>query len=141
MKLVLSTVINRPPDVVFDFFAVNHVHNHPRWDPHMELQQVSAGPIGVGTQIRRRQTRMGPPIDGTMEIVEFEPDRAFGALIVDQTPNGPLEIHSRATFEPANGSGTKLTFHLDIPAMDASPDPSMIENSLRRIKELIEATE
>ena len=141
MKLVLSTLINRPPHVVFDFFAVNHVQNHPRWDPHMELQQVSDGAIGVGTQIQRRQTRMGPPIEGTMEIVEFEPGRAFGAVIVDQTPNGPLEIHSRATLDPVDGSGTKLTFHLDIPAMDASPDPSMIENSLRRIKELIEATE
>lgn len=141
MKLVLSTVINRPPDVVFEFFAVNHVHNHPRWDPHMELQQVSDGPVGVGTQIRRRQTRMGPPIEGVMDIVEFEPARAFGALIVDQTPNGPLEIHSRATLDPVDGGGTKLTLHLDIPAMDTSPDPSMIENSLRRIKELIETTE
>lgn len=138
MKLELSTVISRPPLIVFDFVAVNHVHNHPRWDPHMELKQATEGPLGVGTRIQRRSTRMGFPIDGTMDVVEFEPERVFGAEIVDQTPNGPLEIHSRATFEPVDGASTKLTFHLDIPAMETSPDTSMIEGSLRRIKELIE---
>jgi hypothetical protein len=138
MKLALSTIINRPPAVVFDFVAVNHVHNHPRWDPHMDLKQVTAGPLGVGTHIQRRQTRTSTPIEGTMEVIEFEPERVFGAVIVDQTPSGPLEIRSRATMEPLDGGSTKLTFHLDIPAMEASPDPSMIEGSLRRIKELIE---
>lgn len=138
MKLELSTVIKRPPAVVFDFFAVNHVHNHPRWDPYMELHQATEGPIGVGTRIQRRHTRFGTPIEGTMDVVEFEPGRVFSAEIVDQTPNGPMEIHSRATLEPVDEGATKLTFHLDIPAMEVPLDPSMIEGSLRRIKELVE---
>lgn len=139
MKLELSTVIDRPPGVVFEFFAVNHVRNHPRWDPYMELEQLTDGPVGVGTRIKRRHTRFGTPIEGRMDVVEFEPGRTLGMEIVDQTPNGPMEIHSRATLDPLDEGGSRLTFHLDIPAMTAPLDPSMIEGSLRRIKELIEA--
>lgn len=138
MALELSTTINRPPAVVFDFYAVNHVLNHPRWDPHMHLEQLTEGPVRVGTRIKRRHTRVGSPIEGVMEVVEFEPGKAMAIKIVDQTPNGPLEVHGRATFEPVDGDSTKLTFSLDIPGMPASMDPSMIEGSLRRIKELVE---
>lgn len=140
MKLDRSIVIDRPPSAVFDFVAVNHLKNHPRWDPHMELQQLTEGPLRVGSQYRRRHTRVGAPIEGTMEIVEFEPEQSMGARILDHTPMGPLEVHSRMTMEPLDGDGrTRLTIYLDIPAMDASMDPSMIEGSLRKMKELIEA--
>jgi hypothetical protein len=74
-----------------------------------------------------------------MEVVEFEPDRAMGVVIHDNTPNGPLEVHSRMTSEPEGEGRTTLTIHLDIPAMEASMDPSMVEASLARMKELIEA--
>jgi hypothetical protein len=33
----VSTIIYRPPEVVWRFYAVNHLRNHPRWDPKMEL--------------------------------------------------------------------------------------------------------
>lgn len=140
MKLERSTVINRPPSVVFDFFAVNHLRNHPRWDPDMELKQLTEGPVGIGTRFQRRHTRLGVPIEGTMEVVEFEPGQTIGVIILDSTPNGLLEVHGRTTLEPVDaGSGTRITIHLDIPAMAASMDPVMIEGSLRRMKELIEA--
>ena len=137
MKLELSTVINRPPAVVFDFVAVNHLSNHPRWDPHMELTKLTDGPTGVGTRFHRRQTRGDMTIEGTMDVVEFQPERVFGAEILDQTPSGPRAIHSRATVDPVGEDATRLTFHLDLPGVE-SLDPSMIEASLRRIKELIE---
>ena len=76
-----SQVIDRPVAKVFHFYAHEHVRNHPRWDPDMQLEQVSDGPIGVGTIIRRRNTHFGTPVEGTMEVVEFEPDRAFGVVI------------------------------------------------------------
>ena len=140
MKLDRSIVINKPPSVVFDFVAVNHLRNHPRWDPHMELRQLTDGPLGVGTRFERRHTRIGAPIEGAMEVVEFEPGQSMGFIIHDQTPNGPLEVRSRSTLEPLDeGASTRMTIYLDIPAMDASMDPTMIEGSLRRMKELIEA--
>ncbi len=139
MTLSVSTVIDRSPDVVFDFCVVNHLRNHPRWDPRMELQQLTDGPVGVGTRFRRRHTRVETPVEGTMEVVEFEPDRAFGVVIHDMTPSGPLEVHSRMTLEPAGDGHTRLTVHLDIPGTEATMNPSMVEGSLRRMKELIES--
>src|SRR3989337_1705012 len=105
MQIEVSTVIERRPDVVFQFIAADHVRNHPRWDPKMELQQVTDGPIGVGTLIRRRNTHTGVPVDGTMEVVEFVPDHAFGMLIHD----GPTEMHSRMLFESDGPARTRIT--------------------------------
>ena len=72
MELEVSTVVDRPPAVVWDFYAVHHVENHPRWDPDLELENTPGGPIRVGTVIRRRSTRFDPPTEGTIEVVEFE---------------------------------------------------------------------
>jgi uncharacterized protein YndB with AHSA1/START domain len=139
MRLSLTTVIDRPPAVVWEFFAVNHVRNHPRWDPKMELRQLTEGPIGVGTRIHRRSTRTDPPTEGIMEVVEFEPESVMGMVIRDNTPAGPLEMHSRMRVEPAGERHTRLTGFIDVPTMEAPMDPSPIEASLSRMKELIEA--
>jgi uncharacterized protein YndB with AHSA1/START domain len=135
MKLQLSQVIDRPPAEVFRFIATNHVQNHPRWDPKMELEQLSEGPVGFGTVIRRRNTHSGAPVEGTMEVVEFEPDHAFGMVIND----GPLEMHSRMTFEPEGAHATRITATLDVTSMAAPMDPGPIQQSMRRMKELIES--
>jgi hypothetical protein len=101
----------------------------------MELQQLSEGPIRVGTIIRRRRTHTGDPIEGTMEVVEYEPDRTFGMVIRD----GPVEMRSRMTFEPDGQGGTIIRGSLDIPAMKEQIDQRPIEESLRRMKQLIES--
>jgi hypothetical protein len=106
----------------------------------MELKQLTEGPVGIGTRFQRRHTRIGAPIEGTMEVVEFEPGQSIGVVILDNAPNGPLEVHGRTTLEPVDeGGGTRITIHLDIPAMEAPMDPGMIEGGLRKMKELIEA--
>lgn len=135
MQLDVSEVIDRPPADVFRFSAVNHVQNHPRWDPDMELEQLTEGPIGVGTVIRRRHTRHGEPIEGTMEVVEYEPDRAFGVVIHD----GPVEIHGRMGIEPSGESGTRLTIGVEIPGSTNPIDPAPLERTVRNIKALIES--
>jgi hypothetical protein len=134
-----SVEVDRAPAVVFDFYAVHHLDNHPRWDPKMELRQVTDGPIGVGTRFHRRHTRIGSPVEGSMEVVEFEPDTSFGVVITDATPGGVLEVRSRATFEGIAGGCTRLTLHVDVPGSEATMDPSMIEASLARIRDLVEA--
>jgi hypothetical protein len=40
-KINVSTVIDRPVASVWRWYAVEHVRNHPRWDPLMELEQIS----------------------------------------------------------------------------------------------------
>ena len=138
VRVELSEEIDRPVDVVFKWYAHDHVRNHPRWDPYMELWLDSEAPIGVGTIIRRRNSRSGTPVEGTMEIVEYEPNRAMGALIHD----GPMEIRGRVTFESVGPALTKLTLTADIPGLDDSmstPMTEAIRGGYRKIKELIEA--
>ena len=105
----------------------------------MELEQISEGPIGLGTKIRRRNTRWGTPVEGEMEVVEFEPERAFALSIRDAN----MEMHGRTTFEPRGPERTRLTVSVDIPGSDASADvdflASMMQRSLRNAKALVEA--
>jgi uncharacterized protein YndB with AHSA1/START domain len=135
MRVELTQVIDRPVAEVFGFIATDHVRNHPRWDPNMHLEQVTPGPIGVGTVIRRRY-RMGErQVQGEMEVVEFESDQVFGLVIHD----GPAEFRSRIAFEPQGEDGTKLILTLEAPAVVERMDPGPIQRSLDRMKELIES--
>jgi hypothetical protein len=138
VKLQVSESIDRPVANVFHFFAEEHVRNHPRWDPFIRLEQVSDGPIGTGTIIKRINSRSGTPVEGTMEVVEFVPNQAIGML----THDGPVEITGRATFEANSEDRTNLTLNVEIPGMDESMEGMMtssIQNSLQNIKQLIEA--
>ena len=134
-----SQVIDRPIDKVFHFFAVDHVRNHPRWDPDIELWLDTDHPIGVGTIIRRRNKRSGTPVEGTMEVVEFEPNRVIAMVIHD----GPSEMRGRTTFEAINENQTRLTIMIDIPWMDENADKtflnSRLEHSAQIRKQLMEA--
>jgi hypothetical protein len=139
VQLQVSQVIDRPVDTVFRFYALGHVRNHPRWDSDIKLEQISEGPMGIGTLIRRQNTRSGKLVEGSMEVVEFEPNRAFGMIIRD----GPVEMRGRATFEVVNDHQTKLTTFVEIPGMDEKMDRSFLQGRLERsgqnIKKLIES--
>jgi len=132
-------MIDRPVAKVFQFYAVEHVRNHPRWDPDIELEQISGSPIGVGTVIRRRNSRSGTPVEGTMEVVEFEPNRALGMIIHD----GPVEMRGRTTFEAVGDDRTVITTVVELPGMDESMDKSFLisrlERSGRNMKQLMES--
>ena len=138
VKVHVSQIIDRPVAEVYHFFAEEHVRNHPRWDPFMRLEQISDGPIGVGTIIKRINSRSGTPVEGTMEVVEFEPNRAIGML----THDGPVEIRGRTTFEAVGDANTTLTISVEILGMDESMGGMMtgaIQKSLQNIKQLIES--
>lgn len=138
VKVQVSKEIDRSVDKVFDFVATNHVQNHPRWDPDMELEQVTDGPIGVGTILRRRHTHSETPVEGTMEIVEFEPNRAMGTVIHD----GSVEVRSRMMLESLSENKTSITISAEFIGMYVSLDEeimtSMIGRSLTNMKQLIE---
>jgi hypothetical protein len=139
VQVQVSEVIDRPIAKVFHFFAREHVRNHPRWDPDIELEQTSDGPIGVGTVIRRRNSRSGTPIEGTMEVVEFEPDRSMGVVIHD----GPVEMRGRVLFEALGEKQTRLTTIVELPGMDESMNKAPllrgVERSGRIRKQLMES--
>lgn len=132
----VSRVIERPVEDVFHFFAEKHVHNHPRWDPDIELEKETDGPMGVGTVIRRRNTRYEVPVEGTMEIVEYEPNQVMGSVIKE----GGFEMAGRATFEKVGAVGAKLSQRVKVPdSIDEDLIRKKLERSSRKIKELIES--
>lgn len=128
-------MIDRAPPVVFQFYAVDHVKNHPRWDPDMHLEQETPGPIGVGTVIRRRHTHYGKESQGSMEVVRFEKDKVFGVVIHD----GPIEIRGNMELRPEGEMRSRLTIGIEIPGSQDPPDPALIDRTLGNIKALIEA--
>lgn len=136
VRIEVSEEISRPVAVVFRFFADDHVRNHPRWDPYIELWRDSDEPIGVGTIIHRRNSRSGTPIEGTMQVVEYQPNRVIGMI----TRDGSMEIPGRATFEEAGEGRTRLTLIVDMPIDESMKEPvtGTVQESLQNIKELIE---
>ena len=138
MELEVSTVIDRPVATVWDWYAVHHVENHPRWDPAIELENPTDGPLGVGTVLKRRSTRFETPTDGTMEIVEFEPEKSMRAKIQD----GPWTIDGWALFAAPSETETKLFIGGEFPGIDDSTAEMMregIEQAAATIKSLVES--
>ena len=136
MTVEFSQMIDRPLSDVFRFMAEQHVQNHPRWDPNIELKQETDGPIGVGTVLRRRNTRYEEPVEGTMEVVEYEPNEAMGTVIKE----GGFEMSGRITFEGMGPSQTKVTRSATVPAsIDEALIRSEMERTARTIGDLIES--
>jgi hypothetical protein len=127
-----SQVIDRPIDKVFHFYAVEHVRNHPRWDSDIELWLDSDEPVGVGTIIQRRNKRSGTPVEGTMEVVEFEPGRVLAMVIHD----GTASMHGRTTFEAISDNQTKITTIIDIPWMDENADKTFLNSRLEHAAQI-----
>lgn len=139
MKVEASVVIERPVGVVFRFYADEHVRNHPRWNPDLELAVDADGPVGVGTMMKRRNRMSGKLVAGTMEVTRFERDLAMDAVVRE----GPLEYRGGATFESLAPDRTRLTIGADMPwipeGSDVSGIRSLMERSVRSIKQLVEA--
>ena len=138
MKCEVTTIIDRPVSVVWDFYAVHHVENHPRWDPDIELEKTTDGPIAVGTVISRRSTRFETPTEGTMEVTEFEPERTMNVT----THDGPMTIYGWARLAALSANRTRLTIGGEFPGMDDSMEATirpLMERSAASIKSLIES--
>jgi hypothetical protein len=73
-----------------------------------------------------------------MEVVEYEPDRAFGMIIQD----GPLKMVSRAVYKAIGDDRTHVTYHFEIPDMDESMTErfaSLMEMAIQTHKQFIES--
>ena len=61
VKAQAKGIIDQPVSRVFKFHAVEHIQNHPRWDPNMQLEDLTDGPMGVGKKIKRINSHSGQP--------------------------------------------------------------------------------
>ncbi|AQA25222.1 polyketide cyclase / dehydrase and lipid transport family protein [Rhodococcus sp. MTM3W5.2] len=69
-----SVLIARPASEVWDFLA--DPANWPSWESSMlEMEQVTDGPLGLGTRWRGVTRVLGKQIDWVAEFTEFDPRR------------------------------------------------------------------
>ena len=103
-----SIEIKRPAEDVFAYAA--DVGHFPEWSSEaIEAQQISEGPLRVGTQIRAVGKFLGRRVEQTVEITAYEPSTRFAFKSV----SGPFKSELSVTFESIDGS-TKVTEAVDV---------------------------
>jgi uncharacterized membrane protein len=102
IHLEFGVLIDRPVADVFAFLS--NLNNLPRWQAMIqEVTPANDKPLGIGAAYKVKGEMMGRSIEGTLEIVEFEP----GVRFAYKANMGPTHLQAGVTFKPA-GTGTKL---------------------------------
>ena len=101
-------VVDRPVDVVFDFVADER--NEPRFNPRLtSVEQISAGPIGLGTRFRATTTSMGRSAEMVIEFTAFERPQRLSS----STHMSAMEMSGTLTFE-AIPAGTLMRWSWEV---------------------------
>jgi uncharacterized membrane protein len=121
-----SIIIHRPIEEVFTY--VSDFRNAPQWQAGIvEVRQTPESPVGVGTQITFVRTFLGRKIEGTSEIVEYEPPTKHTFTSI----SGPLPFTVTRIFEPtAEGTKVSILFEMQ-PGGVFTLAESLIARSLR----------
>ena len=107
-KVEVRVRILRPVEDVYAYAST--VDTMPEWRGDVsEAEQITEGPLAVGTRIRAGGKVLGRPIGIVIEVTELEPGARFGYRPV----SGPLRTHNVYTFESEAG-GTLVTLTHDI---------------------------
>jgi uncharacterized protein YndB with AHSA1/START domain len=95
--------VARPVSEVFGY--VTDPRNLPEWQGTETVEQLTAGPVGVGTRFREVRQLLGRRLESISEVSAFEPNLRFDLRIV----SGPAPVEDRWTFEAVDG-GTRMQF-------------------------------
>lgn len=96
--------IARPPAAVFA--VLTDPSRLAEWQKGtVEVEQLTPGPITVGTRLREVHAAMGRRMNSVVEVSEYVPDSVFALRIVQ----GALPVDGRWELAPS-GEGTLLTF-------------------------------
>lgn len=134
-------MIDKPVHDVFTF--ITNPDNMPKWNSSVvSMEQITPGPVGMGTKFKNVGEMMGRHIEGEMQVVAFEPDSKYGF----QMNAGPAKVNVVLTFKTV-GTGTKLNlnaqgqpgglFKLAEPVL-VGRIKSMMEENLARLKSVLE---
>jgi uncharacterized membrane protein len=103
IKFEKSVLINRPQQEVFDF--VTNLSNDPKWQSSIEsVEQVSDGPIGVGSTWRYITKFLSRKNETEIQMTSYEPPRHSTVKAV----SGPIPFENTHKFQKQDG-GTLLT--------------------------------
>ena len=89
-RIEASVVVDRPVEDVWKFIS-DLSNNGPKWNPGvLEVKQTSAGPLGVGTTLRRSGSTR--PYLATSRVTEYEPGQKITLEVTSpQTIRGTIE--------------------------------------------------
>ena len=141
-KVAVRVRIGRAVEDVYAYATT--VEAMPEWRGDIsEAEQLTDGPIRVGTRIRAGGKVLGRPIGVVIEVTELEPGARFGYRPVA----GPLRIPNVYTFESeAGGALVTLTYDIELSGIPAIFEPLMgrmvrrqYEANLGRLKAILEA--
>jgi len=137
-----SIVIGRPVDEVWGF--VHDITNDALWQTTLaESEQLTDGPMGVGTRVREVRHFLGLRIELAWEVTEFEPYRTSAVKAV----SGPVPLSGRYLLESLD-AGTRLTVsgELDAHGLFKLAEPVFaritsreLEANLGHLEDLLEA--
>jgi Polyketide cyclase / dehydrase and lipid transport len=98
-----AAVINCPSEIVFSFAC--DPFNDIRWLTNVgRTEQLTAGPIGLGSRFRQAPVFLGVPVEVEWEVVDFVANRRIRSRSVA----GPLAFVRQYDCEPA-GPGAQIT--------------------------------
>lgn len=131
-----AIIINRPPAEVFAWLT--DFDKWPQWGGGnlVSMQQVSAGPLQAGSQLRQVNQTGRKPTETLVQVTDFVPDQTFGI----ERPN----LRGTFTLEPVM-TGTQLNAVFEVNAAGLSAlmyrlfIKRFVTNDLRKLKALIEA--
>ena len=110
MRIAETFVVNRPPEVVFDYMT--NPANLAGWQTSKtSVQQLTDGPPGLGTRVRERTKGPGgKEFEQVVEFSEFVRPQRFHVRVVE----GPYPVDGTWSLTPADG-GTRVDFAAEGP--------------------------
>src|SRR5689334_1404774 len=103
MRIQASTVIDRDPNAVFDFTAVDHIDNHPRWDPSVTgIASLTPGQFGLGSRFRLDRRTAGRMEAREFEVTEWRAPSEF--TITTSSPGFRLALREQLAASGPHGT-------------------------------------
>lgn len=104
MELDVTVTVDRPIEVVFDYWA--DLERGPEWAaPVVERRKLTAGPVGIGTRYHAVDRFPGRNLEFEVEVTGYERPRLMTARVGE-----PMNGHWEARFSQENGATTLQLF-------------------------------
>ena len=128
-----SVEIKRPADKVFAY--TTDFRSWTKWQTTFpEAEQISQGPVGVGTTFKGKVRMMGLTTQWTSTATEYEPNRKF----VKNIKNGSVIIEQHNTYDPIPG-GTKFTivYNMKVGGLMKLFSPMIVSSTGKALKKAL----
>lgn len=134
--LVLETVVEAPPERVFDLARSVECHTEPIGGDERTIDGTAEDRLELGDVVTRRGRHFGLPVELTVQVTQLETPRHFR----DKQVDGPFErlVHDHY-FERTPTGGTlvrdELRFDSPLGPLGTAVDAVVLENYLRSLLE------